>query len=291
MSKKKYFKKNSTILNREELRFFYYNKFRSLFFTSFKWEGLSSDQTKYIMRKFWYEGNIAIGAIKGTDEFYLCPYAPSRYNIYDLPSSVYLVNKYGVPYIPMTEQVVDEDVVIGYVSPLRLPVWEMISPLIKKLVDVEMKIEKNLNISSLPFILAVEDSDKENAKTLVDDIISDEPALYVTASDVNALKGMPTGAQLQIMELYKYKQQIENEILTFLGIDNIGGIEKAERLVVSEANSNNDLIALHGKTFLQEMQEFCERARTFLGINISVDVDLPEVEVEEEPQEGDENNA
>lgn len=290
MSKKKYYKKENPIFIRNQLKAHYLLKFRNLFYTSYKWEGLADDEIKFIMRKFWYEGRIAIGRIKNTEEHFLAPYSPQMFNIYDLPSSVLLINKYGVPFIPNTIQIVDEDVVIGYVSPLMLPITELIAPLIDKLVNAEMKIRTNLAISSIPFILAVEDADKEAVETMMNGILSDELTLYMNSADVNALKGMPTGAQLQIMELYKYKQQMENEILTLLGIDNIGGIEKAERLVVSEANANNELISLHGRTYLDEMQAFCERAREFLGINISVDLNKIEIENEilEENEGGEE---
>ena len=60
-----------------------------------------------------------------------------------------------------------------------------------------------------------------------------------------------------LLSLY-YKQSIFNEALTFLGINNIM-IEKKERLVSDEVNSNNELINLNLQSYLAPRQLACEQ--------------------------------
>lgn len=276
MAKKKFYKNNDTNEYREQLRDFYHLKYRNLFYTRIRFGGITDDQSKYILRKYWYEGQVAFKTIPHTNEFYFCPFSVNSYNIYDLPASIYLINVYDVPYIPNTPQKVNEDAVIGYANHLRLPVKALVMPLINKLVDVEMKIRTNLALSSLPFLCPVQEEDREHARTIINRLFNDELAVFMEVNDIGMFKsGIATGTEFLVDRLYKYKQQIENEILTALGVDNIGGIEKAERLVLDEVNSNNDLIETHADTYLEEMKGFCERIKETFGIDISVELNIP----------------
>lgn len=56
----------------------------------------------------------------------------------------------------------------------------------------------------------------------------------------------------------QYKKEIWNEALTFLGINNIL-VDKKERLITDEANSNNELINLNLQSFLAPRQEACKK--------------------------------
>ena len=55
-----------------------------------------------------------------------------------------------------------------------------------------------------------------------------------------------------------YKKEIWNEALTYLGINNIL-VDKKERLIQDEANSNNELINLNLQSFLAPRQEACKQ--------------------------------
>ena len=55
-----------------------------------------------------------------------------------------------------------------------------------------------------------------------------------------------------------YKKEIWNEALTYLGINNIM-IDKKERLITDEANSNNELINLNLQASLAPRQLACKQ--------------------------------
>ena len=90
-------------------------------------------------------------------------------------------------------------------------------------------------------------------------------------------------------------ESLENEVLTYLGVNNLGTSEKKEHLITAEVNSNNELISQSGENFLSMMEDFCERIKKVLDIDISVkikakdeemiDLDLEEDEKEEENDE------
>ena len=61
-----------------------------------------------------------------------------------------------------------------------------------------------------------------------------------------------------------YKKEIWNEALTFLGINNIM-VDKKERLITDEANSNNELINLNLQSFLAPRQLACKQFNELMG--------------------------
>lgn len=71
-------------------------------------------------------------------------------------------------------------------------------------------------------------------------------------------------------DIMKYKKEIMNEALTFLGVDNFS--EKKERLVSDEIDTNNEVINLNLMSFLAPRQKACELFNKKYGMNIDVKV-------------------
>ena len=97
-------------------------------------------------------------------------------------------------------------------------------------------------------------------------------------SDV--LRSINTNAPFVADKIMDYKKEIWNEALTFLGINNIV-VDKKERLITDEANSNNELINLNLQSYLAPRQEACRQFNEKFGftgtdkeINVRVRSDL-----------------
>lgn len=71
-------------------------------------------------------------------------------------------------------------------------------------------------------------------------------------------------------DIMKYKKEIWNEALTFLGCDNFS--EKKERLISDEVGTNNEVINLNLMSFLAPRQLACEQFNKKYGMNIEVKV-------------------
>ena len=78
------------------------------------------------------------------------------------------------------------------------------------------------------------------------------------------IKAISTEAPFIADKIMDYKKEIWNEALTFLGVNNIM-IDKKERLVSDEANSNNELINLNLQSFLAPRQEACKQFNEKFG--------------------------
>ena len=282
---------------------FYLQKYFNLFMGAYKFNGITYEQGQYILKKFWAEGKISAFVVEGTklgvDEvpkdvnqypngmIAFVPFAPFLFNIYDYPVQVNLINVRGAKFIPTTPQVVNKDVVIGYIQKSKKSVLSVVEFYIQKIVDVEMTIRVQLKSHKVPWLIATTPENESKMKALWDKINADDEALYLSPSEIESLKVLASGNAYIIDKLYSYKQALENELLTYLGIDNMGIMEKKEHLITDEVNSNNDLINDHSDNFLTCLKDFFERIREVLGIEISVEATSSPVSAKEQTRESE----
>ena len=301
---------------------FYENKYFGLFLNAYKFTNLTKNQQRYLLKRMWINGTVACFIVEGTRSepslkqalsntsvntvsvgqdnpeglLVFTPYAVNQWNIEDEPSVISLINLRGATFIPTDPKIVNKDVVIGWAHTSHTPVRALVMYYLEKIVDVENTIKTNLFVHKLPRLVIVSPEDKERVKEIMEDIERGENKIFLDVADWNAIKNvLDSGAGSYIIDkLYQYKQNLENELLTFLGINNVP-IEKKERLITDEAQSNDQLINDSSDCFLDSLKAFCEEIKDVLGYSIEVEANSSpesnneEVEIEEESEE--ETNA
>lgn len=264
----------------------YRERFYNLWMGAWRWKGLNRYQRDFVMRKLWEDGRIAAfdiirgmkpfeGGIAPADEgdnslLGFAPFAPCAFNMYEFPSRVNLINVRGVPYIPEEEMKVDEDVVLGWALHSRRPLREVVDIYIEKIVDVEMTIRTNLFGHKIPYTLECEDERDAQGNDLIRRVMNDEVAFIVRPGQ-SPLKPAGTGQNYIIDKLYNYKVALENELSTFLGVDNIGGVEKKERLVTAETDSQDAIINDFSDSIGENLNEMNEKIGDVLGFDIEAE--------------------
>ena len=300
---------------------FYENKFFGLFLNNYHFPELTQNQERFLLKSFWANGTISAFILEGTKQepslkqmlsnsskstlilsnenpngvLCLVPYAPAKYNIEDVPSVISYINKRGAGFIPEGLKIVNKDCVIGWAHSSHAPIRALVMYYIDRIVNVEQTIEMNLFVHKLPRLVVCSPEDKARVEDLMEKIERGEKKLFLDANDVQAIKNVldSGNASYIIDKLYQYKQNLENELLTFLGINNIA-LEKQERLIVDEANSNNQLIESCGECFLDTIKKFCKEVSEILDFPLSVEAKFsPKAQEEEEQidEEEDEGNA
>ena len=142
----------------------------------------------------------------------------------------------------------------------------------------ENKQTKLINQTHLktPYIFRVQDQNtKLSLENMFDKVQSNEPAIYVD-KDFNF--GTDDGqyifnlnAPYNLDKLEMDRSEIFNEFLTHFGIDNVN-INKRERLVTSEADSNNEMILHNRNKFLAPRKEVCRILSNLWDREITVDL-------------------
>lgn len=293
-------------------RRFYETKYYGLFLNAYEFTNISKEQKHYLLKRMWSRGTCAAFILEGTKpeitlsdvlqnktpsslvlaeeskSGLLCfvPYAAVSYNIDDFPSVINYVAKRGATFIPQKPQIVNKDCVIGYAHTSHQSVRAMVMFYIEKIVDVEQTIATNLFTHKLPRLIVCSPEDRKRVEDIMEAIERGEHKLFLDVNDWQAIKNvLDSGAGGYIIDkLYQYKTNLENELLTFLGINNVA-IQKAERLITDEANSNNELINDSSDCFLDSLKDFCEDIGKVLGYDIQVKAKSSPASNEEMPEE------
>lgn len=296
---------DSGVYNRKRIFSMYMWKYFNLFMGAYKFKGITENQEYFILKRFWSMGRLSAFIVEGTKTpkdselasvndypngmIAFTDFAPMRFDIYDWPIVVNLVRTRGATFIPTEPQNVNESVVIGYAQKNHMPVKEIVEYYVSKITDIEMTIAQQLKSHKVPFLVATTPENEEKMKKLFEKINNDDAVLYLSATEIESIKTLLTGNGSYIIDkLYQQKQAYENELLTYLGIDNLGTMQKKEHLQLDEANSNNELINDFGDCFLNAMKDWCNRIKEYLGFDISVEAIARPVE-SEHIEESEEN--
>ena len=268
----------SVALLESELRQNYINKYYNLWLSKFEWDGLdeenSSQQKDYIMRKFWSQGSVACRPIENTDLLAFCPWAAVTYNLYDYPETISLVNTRGVSerIIPSTTQVVNKDAVIGWAQPNKKPIYMVVKPYIDRMVSVDMVINTNLQLQKMPFLIGVNETDEDKLKDVVKRILNNEVVIFASLEELQRIQTLATQTPYIIDKLQAYQQSLERELMTYLGIDNLGSAATLAQSHINsdQTNAANDEINAYGGSIKEEIETFVNLINKAFGRNISI---------------------
>ena len=294
---------------KDRIRFFYVEKFFNKWMSKYEFPELNYQQKHYCMKKWWSVGNVACSSVASADkllaglmasgevdmkenQIIFTPWAfANRYNIYDFPTHATLINTRGVKFITPRVLEIDKEVVIIYAQKNHKSVWSSIEVKVEEIVDLEMKKRTALKAQSQAWFFAFSPEDFKIAKALQESLDNDEPYMFGAFNDPDRIKGIQSGAPYIVD---KIQQQIDgrvNEVLTMLGVNNIGIDEKKEHLVVDEINANNEDIEQQSISFKSEIEDGFERVEKVLGFKVHV-VDMNEMfkEAEDEVDEEEDPN-
>lgn len=294
---------------KDRIRFFYVEKFFNKWMSKYEFPELNYQQKHYCMKKWWSVGNVACSNVASADkllaglmasgevdmkenQIIFTPWAfANRYNIYDFPTHATLINTRGVKFITPRVLEIDKEVVIIYAQKNHKSVWSSIEVKVEEIVDLEMKKRTALKAQSQAWFFAFSPEDFKIAKALQESLDNDDPYMFGAFNDPDRIKGIQSGAPYIVD---KIQQQIDgrvNEVLTMLGVNNIGIDEKKEHLVVDEINANNEDIEQQSISFKSEIEDGFERVNKVLGFRVHV-VDMNEMfkEAEDEVDEEEDPN-
>lgn len=255
----------------------YENKYYNVWMSKFKWNGLDEDlkeqQQNYIMRKLWSDGKVAIRNIANTDMIALCPFAEEKYNIYDFPEEINLINVRNVSekIIPTGIQTVNKDVAIIYALPSQEPIVSIVRYYVERIAQAEVLINNNLKLQNMPFVIGCTEENRARLNDIITKILNNEIVVFAGVEDVNKLQALVTNTPYLVDKLKQHQVALENELLTVLGIDNSGVAQKKAQMLVDEVNSNNDIINDYGRAIEDEIKAWIDRANKVLGRNISIE--------------------
>lgn len=295
----------STKAIRNAIRFYYTEKFFNKWMSKYDFPQLNYQQKHYVMRRLWAYGSVAMSKITTGDKNLaglvssgeidmkenLVIFTPwvfaERYNIYDFPTHVRLVNTRGVKFITPEALELDVDVVVIWAQKNHKSVFSSIEAKLNELIDIEMKKRAARKTQAQSWLFAFDPEDFAQVKKLQEALDDDNPFIFAPLSAVDRAKGFSSGAPYITDKIEMDRQKVENDILTMIGVNNVGVMEKKEHLVVDEINANNQDIEEQDYSYQSEIEEGFDRGYKALGFKVDV-IDLYKTDTELEDRNGEE---
>ena len=183
------------------------------------------------------------------------------------------------------------------------PTLSMMDLFAYRLYECDRTCDVNVKAQKHPVMVICDENQRLTMENLYSQYDGNEPFIFGDKNqlDEKNLRAINTNAPIVLKQIDEHKKEIWNEALTYLGINNIN-VEKKERAVVDEINSNNELVNLNLDVYLKPRQEACRQFNELFGltgtdkeISVRVNSDLANVikkelsSVKDYQKEGEEN--
>lgn len=192
-----------------------------------------------------------------------------RFNVYNIPIQrrAYAVNGYQANRD-------DTNSVIIYSNQLHngMSVYNRLVQYAKDLYLIDSIIMVNVNAQKTPLMLLADEKQMLTLKNLYMKYDGNQPFIFGDRNDLNpnSIQALVTGAPYVADKLYELKQNIWNEVLTFLGVPNVQ-MNKKERLITDEVNRGLGGVFASRYSGLLSRRQACEQINEMFGLNISVE--------------------
>lgn len=268
---------DSLILN-ERSYIDYLERFKRVCLSLFEWENLpKSMNARFLEECLFYLGQASLLYDKtyGFINTKCCD--NGKLNIYGLPTKLncysYDFQEYRNLYVGLPINDEDIESVRESEAILVMNNWERIPTLFTmelfayKLYEADITAMTNIKAQKTPVLIVCDESQRLMMENLYSQYDGNKPVIYGDKNqlDPKVLRSINTGAPYIADRLIDYKKEIWNEALTYLGINNIM-VDKKERLITDEANSNNEVINLNLQSMLIPRQEACDKFNELFGL-------------------------
>ncbi len=266
---------DSELMNTETY-FNYLDRFKKVALSIFEWVNLpKSMNARFMELALYYDGKAAIfkdenyGFIntRCTDNGYI--------NIYGLPTRLhcysYELHRDKLLYTGFSddiEKLQGTNAILVQNNWDRVPTEPTLALFAQRLAIAERASDTNVEAQRTPVMILVGENQRLTMENLYGQYRGNRPFIFgdkQQMQDMDSIKAINTQAPVVFDKLQNYKKEIWNEALTYLGINNVM-IEKAERLITDEANSNNELINLNLQASLAPRKEACKQFNELFGL-------------------------
>lgn len=249
----------------------YLERMKKIALSMFEWVNLPETMnSRYLELCLYYKGQAAL--LYDEDYGFInTQAADSGYiNIYGLPTKIncfsYSYNKMRELYVPNTNLPAEEECILVMNNYQRVPTASTISLFAERLCDAQRACDINVKAQKTPVLLLTDKNQELTLRNLYAQYDGNSPVIY---GDKNLLNEKPidsvsTQAVFVANDLREYMQGIWNDFLCFIGINNLS--EKKERLITSEANTNNELVNMNMQSYLIPRKQACKEFNEKFGL-------------------------
>ena len=242
------------------------NRYKSLAINTFKWDNLPAGiEEEYIEYSLFENGKVCFFKDKdGVFKALPCTYG-NGFNIYGEPLSF---NVFGYNFNKVINA---ENCVPIYNNKLRQPTEPILMFYIHKIFECERTLDMNIKTQRIPLFVSCSPNTVLSYKTAVRKIQNFEDLIIADKNlNLDNIKTVDLKTEFNLDKIMEYKHNVENELLTYLGVNNLP-VEKKERLLTGEVESNNQQLNENTEIMLDERRKCAEKINAKYGLNITVE--------------------
>lgn len=257
----------------------YLNRFKKVALSVFEWVNLpKSMNAQWLEKCLYYNGMATLLKDKNYGFINTNCCSNGKLNIYGLPTNL---NCYSFEY--QTNRKLYTGLMTGLTEAQkearefyecilvqnnwdRTPTAGSMELFALRLYEAERTADVNIKAQKTPVMVLVDEEQRLLMENLYSQFEGNRPFIFGDKKQLGSdiLRAIRTDAPFIADKIIDYKKEIWNEALTFLGINNIM-VDKKERLITDEANSNNELINLNLQSYLAPRQEACRQFNEKFG--------------------------
>ena len=249
----------------------YLERMKKIALSMFEWVNLPDTMnSRYLEMCLYYKGQAAL-LYDEEYGFINTQAADSGYiNIYGLPTKLncysYSYNKMRELYVPNTNLPAEEECILVMNNYQRVPTAATIQLYAERLTEAQRAADINIKAQKTPILLLTDKNQELTLRNMYAQYDGNSPVIF---GDKNLLADKPidsinTNAEFVANDIRTYMEGIWNDFLCFLGINNLN--EKKERLITSEANTNNELVNLNMQSYLIPRKQACKEFNEKFGL-------------------------
>ena len=249
----------------------YLERMKKIALSMFEWVNLpDSMNARYLELCLYYKGQAAL--LWDEDyNFINTQAADSGYiNIYGLPTKIncisYSYNKERELYIPGSNLPAEEECILVMNNFQRIPTASTIELYAERLTDAQRTCDVNIKAQKTPILILTDKNQELSLKNVYAQYDGNSPVINGDKNllNENSISVLKTDAPFIANDVRLYMREIWNDFLTFLGISNLS--EKRERLISSEADSNNELVNMNMQSYLITRKQACKEFNDKFGL-------------------------
>lgn len=240
-----------------------YLRYRLLALNIFTWENLPNGMQSRHIEEALYDHGQAFFFMDNSLGYLCLRSTGTGLNIYGDPTSILVLGSAYSKNLDVDDgiRILNNDNII--------PTYPYIQDYTNKMIEVENSIIQNVKQQKFSWFADCDVNTEATMKAVYNKVMEGEPIIFgkkATAGNINFLN---TNTPFKALELNQYRKELENEMLSFLGLNNAD--VKKERLLVDEVNSNNSFIDRNVDCMYKNRKLACDEINKKFGLNIKVE--------------------